>query len=412
MERPKDESIGFGMLRRRAEEALRGQPVELGDLSSKEIQYLLHELQVHQAELEIQNEELRRVQLDLEVSRDRYTKLYDFAPAGYCTISHKDKILEANQTLAELLEVECKQIIQEKFSRFVAREDQDKYYFHRRLTFERGLRQASEIRMIKAGGERIDVRLESKMSEAEADQMIVMISDISQLRKVQHLLLKQREEERQQIAHDLHDGPVQALTGVTFSLRSLLMGGLPPEAAEQLEAIQATLQEQIHELRMYSGDLRPPTLSRFGLEQTVRAHAEEFQERHPEIHLEIDIGINHVFLSQDIRVALYRIYQEALMNLLKHAQASQARVIIRKNHGDIHLEVQDNGRGFVLPDQLTDFAKRGHLGLIGMEERANALNGYLSVISQPGEGTTIRVSIPRSGTSDTEVQPEGSLPGG
>ncbi|HWU36538.1 MAG TPA: PAS domain S-box protein, partial [Candidatus Acidoferrum sp.] len=97
-----------------------------------------------------------------------------------------------------------------------------------------------------------------KQTEAEAHTQAVQI-------ELQHRLLEQREQERLQIARDLHDGPVQDLTGVTLALRGILMGGLPPELAQQLEAIQSNLQEQIAGLRSFAQELRPPTLSKFGL---------------------------------------------------------------------------------------------------------------------------------------------------
>src|SRR5512135_915524 len=117
-------------LRRRAEEALEGKPVDLDGLHKNDIQYLLHELQVHQAELAIQNEELRRVQLDLEVSRDLYSDLYNFAPSGYCTLSEKGRILNANQTLAEMLGMDQEKLLHRPLSDFVDGASQDILYIH------------------------------------------------------------------------------------------------------------------------------------------------------------------------------------------------------------------------------------------------------------------------------------------
>jgi two-component system, cell cycle sensor histidine kinase and response regulator CckA len=111
------------LLRQRAEEALRGTLVNLEGLPPEDIQTLLHELQVHQVELSLQNEELRRVQLELEASRDQYSDLYNYAPAGYCTLSHKDRILEANKTLADLIGISQEKLINTKLSEFVCRHD-------------------------------------------------------------------------------------------------------------------------------------------------------------------------------------------------------------------------------------------------------------------------------------------------
>ncbi|MHC4708403.1 MAG: PAS domain-containing protein, partial [Planctomycetota bacterium] len=140
----------FADLRKQAEELLLGQPLDAGVVSSENILRLLHELQVHQIELEVQNEELRRTQQELEASRDRYSDLYDLAPVGYLTVSEKGLIVEANLTVAILLGVERSALAKQPLSRFIARDDQDAFYFHRRRTFETGTTQTAELRMVKA----------------------------------------------------------------------------------------------------------------------------------------------------------------------------------------------------------------------------------------------------------------------
>lgn len=127
-------------LRKQAEKILMEQrivsPGNLKDLSIEEIQRAFHELQVHQIELELQNEELRRIQNDLEVARTRYLNLYDLAPIGYCTISETGLILEANLTAARLLGVEREELIRQLLSRFIFNEDQNRYYQLRKRLFE------------------------------------------------------------------------------------------------------------------------------------------------------------------------------------------------------------------------------------------------------------------------------------
>jgi len=137
-------------------------------LSPEEMQHLLHELRVHQIELEIQNEELRRTQAELEAAKDRYFDLYDLAPVGYCTISEKGLILEANLTTATMLGVARAALIKQPLSRFILQEDQDIYYLHRKQLLEShsalqrdsvqgdsgpaGGPQACELRMVKEDG--------------------------------------------------------------------------------------------------------------------------------------------------------------------------------------------------------------------------------------------------------------------
>ncbi|HEX9012737.1 MAG TPA: sensor histidine kinase, partial [Anaerolineaceae bacterium] len=238
------------------------------------------------------------------------------------------------------------------------------------------------------------------MDITERKRMETAALENTAMRQVQHRLLDQREQERQQIAHDLHDGPVQELTGITFALRTLLMrevssAGIGQEERDQeLEAIQAGLQGLIHELRTYAGELRPPTLARFGLEEAIRSHADAFQANHPSLRLSLQLHRDGEKLPENIELSLFRIYQQALNNILKHAQADQALVRLENDDRKVRIEIRDNGRGFELPDDWLSLARHGHLGLLGMRERAEAVGGKLAVVTGPGEGTDIIVTVP------------------
>ncbi|MEI6309655.1 MAG: PAS domain-containing protein, partial [bacterium] len=118
-------------------------------LSPEETRLLLHELQVHQIELEMQNEELRRTQLELDATRARYFDLYDLAPVGYCTLSEQGLILEANLAAATLLGSARGALVRQLISRFIHKEDQDIYYLHLKQLFQTGEPQACELRMVK-----------------------------------------------------------------------------------------------------------------------------------------------------------------------------------------------------------------------------------------------------------------------
>ena len=153
MNEKKTISEGADELRQRAEEVARAGaariPENLEGLSPEAARRIFHELQVHQVELEMQNEELRRAQGELEASRARYFDLYDLAPVGYVTLSEKGLILEANLTFATLLEVTRGELVKQPLTRFVLREDQDNYYRHRRQFFTTGTPQTYEIRMLR-----------------------------------------------------------------------------------------------------------------------------------------------------------------------------------------------------------------------------------------------------------------------
>jgi PAS domain S-box-containing protein len=137
----------FKKLRNRAEKSLRKQSADLGKSPVKDVQKLVEELRVHQIELEMQNEELRKAQVELAESRDRYFDLYDFAPVGYFTLDEKGLIVEANLAGANLLGFERASLIKKGFSQFVAPGSQDAFYSHRKQALETGTKQVSELEL-------------------------------------------------------------------------------------------------------------------------------------------------------------------------------------------------------------------------------------------------------------------------
>jgi signal transduction histidine kinase len=160
-----------------------------------------------------------------------------------------------------------------------------------------------------------------------------------------------------------------------------------------LDALRSTLQEQISELRAYAGELRPPILTQFGLVKAIQAHLETFHNRHPEIQIQFEESSAGPLLPEQACLALFRITQETLNNIVKHAQATQATIRLRKTLEQVSLEIEDNGVGFEIPQDWLELARQKHLGLVGMRERAEALGGSLQVTSQPGQGTKIRVVV-------------------
>jgi PAS domain S-box-containing protein len=159
-------------LRGRAEEKLkvatRGNE-EISGMSPEKMTSLIHELEVHQIELEMQNEELRHIQKELEKTRDEYSHLYDFAPVGYFTVSEKGIIEEANLTGASLIGIERNALIGKPFTRFVQREDQDIFYEHRQRLLETETRQSCDLRLVKKNGHEFFAHLECLVVKKSGD---------------------------------------------------------------------------------------------------------------------------------------------------------------------------------------------------------------------------------------------------
>jgi PAS domain S-box-containing protein len=237
--------------------------------------------------------------------------------------------------------------------------------------------------------------------DGEAQFVIGMVENITankqieaELVELQQRLMHGREIERLKIAQDLHDGPLQEIIGVSYQIQAL-ENNLPTEADnELLHGIQEALQQLTKSVRSICGELRPPTLVPFGLEKAILSHAEEFQGTHAEPKIELSLAHDGQTLSEQVRIALYRIYQETLNNVLHHSHAATVWVRFMLDEEHAILEIQDDGVGFELPNRWITFARQGHLGLVGAMERARDIGGSLEITTAPGQGTLVRATLP------------------
>ena len=187
---------GAAELRLRAEELDRREaalaPEHLEYLSPEEAQRTLHELRVHRIELEMQNEELRRAQTELDAERARYFDLYDLAPVGYCTVSGQGLILEANLTAASLLGVPRGALAKRRLHSFILPADEDVYYLRRKTLFATGEPQAFDLRMVRTGGTAFWALLEATLVENAGGESVcrLVISDITERKQAGELLLQ------------------------------------------------------------------------------------------------------------------------------------------------------------------------------------------------------------------------------
>ncbi len=199
----KDRSGKADDLRRRAEEQARGKaariPENLERMSPGEARKVLHELRVHQIELEMQNEELRRAQQELEASRARYFDLYDLAPVGYCTLNEQGLILEANLTAGTMLGTARNAMIKQPLTRFILPGDQDTYYRHRQQLIETGKQQACELRMLRAGEAPFWTRIEAAMAQDHDGAPVcrTVMSDITAQRNLKAAFHRRAKELRE-----------------------------------------------------------------------------------------------------------------------------------------------------------------------------------------------------------------------
>lgn len=215
-----------------------------------------------------------------------------------------------------------------------------------------------------------------------------------ELAETRHRLVEQREAERTRLSRELHDGPLQELLWLQTQLRRLERKLSNQPTSPQPEELRAQLQETISELRSIGLDLRPPILTEHGLRAALEWHASMIQRKYPGVRVLSELTDDGQRLPETQRVALFRIYQEAVQNAAKHAQATCVGVRFTLDDESAMLEISDDGRGFQVPQRLGELVWTGHLGLVGMAERVEALGGRLEVSSTFGGGTTVRVIAP------------------
>jgi PAS domain S-box-containing protein len=244
-------------------------------------------------------------------------------------------------------------------------------------------------------------------AEGEATGLIGASLDISEQKRtemertdallqaeIQRKLLENRERERQEIARELHDGPLQVLSGTIFHLQVVKEAVEDPLLKLEMDQAALNLKVAVRELRELMNNLRPPAIIRFGFAKSARMHAEDFREKHPKIKLDLRVFEDGDLLPETVRLALFRIYQEGLNNIAKHANASKIWVRLSKKDNQIHLQIRDNGQGFQVPPDLIHQVQNRHYGLAGMKERAETMGGTMTIASKPGKGTTVLVIIP------------------
>ncbi len=206
-----------------------------------------------------------------------------------------------------------------------------------------------------------------------------------------------QEEERKRVARDLHDDTVQSLIaiGQRVELAREAVTEDPVSAVEQLRELRKMVTHTIDSVRQFSRDLRPTVLEDLGMVSALQYLVNELAQQDT---IDITLHIEGVpeGLPADMEVAIYRIVQEALTNVRKHARASHAQVQAKFLPELIIITVQDDGIGFAVPEETTDLVNRGNLGLMGLRERTQLFGGQVDITSQSGQGTTVRVVLPRS----------------
>jgi PAS domain S-box-containing protein len=423
-----------------------------GPRAEAEPRRLFHELQVHQVELEMQNAELQDARGRTEALLEKYTDLYDFAPVGYFSLDEQGRILEVNLTGAALLGVERSLLINLRLPRFVVPTSQPIFQaFLERVFAGTGkqiceaalLRQdaaafwagfhgtsaisvsgppkwcrlaVSDITLLKRAQEaqgrmealavvnrelrrEIDRRQAVEKSLRKSEEHYSRLLEQSrqmqeQLRLLSRQVLSTQEEERKRISRELHDVIAQTLTGINVRL-----AGLKKEATSDTRGLERSIactqrlvQQSVDVVHQFARKLRPTVLDDLGLIPALHTFMKHFKAE-TGIRLSLSAFAAVEQLNGDKRTVLYRVAQEALTNVARHAQASRADVKLQKLDDAVCMTITDDGKGF--PTERVVNAKKGkRLGLLSMRERLEMVGGNFAVTSTPGKGTTVLAQVP------------------
>lgn len=357
--------------------------------------------------------ERKKVEEALKQSEKMLESLFESAPDGVILIDTEGKIRRVNAQVELLFAYPRDELVGEKIELLLPDRFRRIHLSHRDNFYKK-----AKTRTMGAGldlfGKRkdgsefpVDIML-SPVETEEGVYVIAAVRDVterkqieSELAEVQRRLFESIEAERLHMAQELHDGPIQELYSITYGLNGLDSGRGVAEK-ENIAQVKEMVTKVIATLRAMCGDLRPPTLAPFGLEKAIRAHVERFQEFHPELEIQLDLAPDGHLLPERMRLALFRIYQHAISNVLRHAQATKLEIRFNLDGEQVKLEISDNGRGFDLPSRWVELARKGNFGLVGTAERVEAIGGQLKINSVSGKGTRILVIVPQAFDGEPE----------
>ena len=210
----------------------------------------------------------------------------------------------------------------------------------------------------------------------------------SEINQLHQEIVRAREEERKRLSLELHDKIIQALIGLNFNLGQL--------NSDEVPKLRGEVRQIVSDLRQLCSELRPPTLDNLGLVPAIRSLLRELETTNshaPEIHLSVE-GDEELQIPEDVALNAYRVLNESLSNILRHAEAQKVEIKLNLHSDKVSLEVKDDGCGFSVPNPLGKLLSEQHFGLVGIRERLEHLQGDLSIESIPGKGTYIVASIP------------------
>lgn len=370
----------------------------------------LHSLQVHQVELEMQNEELRKVREELDASLSRYTALYESAPVGYLMLDKRGAILGLNQTAATLLGGDHREWRKSRFDGCLApgfwpafsgllasvaltpgvgsceaeiqRPDGSSMFAQISASYHAG----SESYLLAL----VDVTARHEAVRRLHDTEQPAQDLLAQNRRLTRRMFELIEEDRRLVVQEMHKELERGFAAIYHEIAMMLRTEhrLPPETRGGIRGITAHLAEMQNGVHRIMLQLRPWLLDLAGIAECVREFVTNWKERHPDVACDLTLEGDLHGLPDPINMALYRVVQETMGNVVRHARAGRVSVRMSRSEGRVDLVIEDDGDGFDAAGVAPG------MGLLGMRERVIALGGEFKLVSQPGRGTRIEVELP------------------
>lgn len=377
---------------------------------------------VQEALREIDNEQ-RRTQAALKQAEEKYRGIFENAIEGIFQSSPDGRFIAANPAMARMFGYDsADELIDDRrdieLQHYV---DPDRRHIFQKLISEKGMVQGFELQAYRKDGSTIWTSENVHAVRDENGTLLYyegIVEDITQRKQVEaervellRRLVKAQEDEQRRISRELHDQMGQSLAALLLGLKALKNSVREEPATESIQRLQEITNRIAEEMHSLIRELRPTALDDLGLQTALANYLEEWSERSD---LTIDFHSNGLLeqrLASQLESTIYRIVQEALNNVVKHAKAQNVSIILEKRENRVLVIIEDDGVGFDAEALLKTPASNRRFGLLGMQERVALVGGSLSIESTPGIGTTVLVHINISGNhleAEVDEQTAGS----
>jgi two-component system sensor histidine kinase DegS len=353
-----------------------------------------------------QRQKLQGIRVALRTSQESYEELFTNASDAIWVHDLNGKVIMANKATEKLSGYPLTEGIGKSVTEFM---------------FPDALRVAREVKIKLMKGQGIDQRYDQRLIRKDGSEAIIELftrlirddngkpigfqniaRDVTEERRLRdnlrlqiHKTLMAQEEERKRIARELHDDIAQSILLLSRQLDILISKSdsrIPKASIAELERIENIANDAYKSLQRYARDLRPSILDQMGLVAALNWLTEELGK---ELGIKTSVKADDLPpLPSEVELAMFRIAQETLNNIRKHAEASSVEISVQLTMNNLKMSITDNGKGFLISKLTGDLAKEGKLGVLGMEERARLIGGSLQIKSAPGKGTTVVARAP------------------